>query len=177
MCTPGDLRQQRRYDGDACSAPHMGVARKSVDFPGFLSSCEMNFEKLLRVFPSLQHQEVRQLTMYFPSGDRAELSLVVEEHTRHTSVVNLVLSDQNAYLTQANMRIRVYHDMKVVEVLSVQAIDVRKSSIRKSKNGLFKPQERLQASTLLGDWLGHCLAFGAVPLEIPVTDSAANVSE
>lgn len=135
-----------------------------VDFPGFLTSCELNYHKFLGVFPSVQREETRIIEMHFTNHNSALLVLEVEERTSHTCKLSLRLIDHNAYFDKAEMQIRVYHDMKVVEVLSVQSVDVRKSSIRKSSSGVLRPSERLQASTLLSDWLGHCLDFGTVPL-------------
>lgn len=140
----------------------------AIDLPGFLSSCELNYHKLLKVFPSLKAENCRQIELHFVNQDTARLELQVLERTTHTSKLSLSLFDQNAYVQEAEMQIRVYHDMRVVEVLSVQSIDVRKSSIRKSKNGVLRPSERLQASALLCDWLGHCLSFGTVPFAFTV---------
>jgi len=141
-----------------------------IDFPGFLTSCEINFEKLLRVFPALLQDDFRLIELHFRNTDTARLQLKVEERTAHTSLLSLRLFDQNAYLQEAEMQIRVYHDMRVVEVLRVQSVDVRKSSIRVSDNGMLQPSERLQASVLLCDWLGHCLEFGTVPIALEVFD-------
>lgn len=137
-----------------------------IDFSGFLSNCEMNYLKLLKVFPSIHEVELRQIEMYFLNGRQARLHLQIVERTNHTSRLSLCLYDQNAYLKQAEMEIRVYHDMKVVEVLNVQSIDVRKSTIRRSTSGHLQTSERLQVSKLLSEWLGHCLEFGVVPVEI-----------
>ena len=142
--------------------------RSPIDFPGFLSSCELNYHKLLKVFPTVLEDDSRLIEMHFLNEDTARLQLNVEERTSHTSKLSLRLFDQNAYLQEAEMLIRVYHDMRVVEVLSVQSIDVRKSSIRVSDNGVLQPSERLQASVLLCDWLGHCLHFGTVPFALEV---------
>ena len=149
--------------GDRCSQKP-----SPIDFPGFLSSCELNYHKLLKVFPALLEEDSRLIEMHFLNEDTARLQLKVEERTSHTSKLSLRLFDQNAYLQEAEMLIRVYHDMRVVEVLSVQSIDVRKSSIRVSDNGVLQPSERLQASVLLCDWLGHCLHFGTVPFALEV---------
>lgn|GEM_PF-1506634 len=139
---------------------------KPIDFQNFLSCCELNFCKLLKVFPTLFQDKRRQIEMHFQNNSTAQLELTVLERTSHTSLLSLRLFDHNAYLYEAQMQIRVYHDMKVVEVLNVQSVDVRKSSIRKSCNGLIQPNERLQASVLLSEWLGHCLDFGTIPLRL-----------
>lgn len=141
-----------------------GFKTSSIDFPGFLTSCELNYHKFLCVFPGVLCEQTRTVEMHFKNRDSAALVLEVEERTQHTSKLFLSLIDQNAYLERAEMQIRVYHDMRVVEVLSVQSVDVRKSSIRRATNGVLRPSERLQASTLLSEWLGHCLEFGTVPL-------------
>lgn len=137
-----------------------------IDFPGFLTSCEMNFHKLLKVFPMLLTEDNRIIEMHCMNEEKARLQLQVQERTAHTSMLLLRLFDQSAYFEEAHMFIRVYHDMKVVEVLSIQSIDVRKSSISVSPHGIFQPTERLQASILLSDWLGHCLHFGTVPFTL-----------
>jgi len=156
---------------DTAELTASGACKKAfIDFPGFLSSCEMNFLKLVKVFPFIHDAVERQIEMYFLNGDRSQLHFQVLERTRHTSVLSLCLFDQNAYLKEAEMEIRVYHDMKVVEVLSVQSVDVRKSTIRKSENGMLQPSERLQASRLLSEWLDHCLEFGIVPIDLPLRE-------
>lgn len=148
----------------ASSGQANGAKGIPIDFPSFLSSCELNYHKFLRVFPGVLCEKTRTIEMHFKNRNCAKFILDVDERTNHTSKLSLSLIDQNAYLEKAEMQIRVYHDMRVVEVLSVQSVDVRKSSIRKATNGVLQPSERLQASKLLSEWLGHCIEFGTVPL-------------
>ncbi len=163
---------EKGLQSDISELTASGACKKPfIDFSGFLSSCELNYLKLFKVFPQILNMELRQIELYFLNGHQSQFEFNVLERTNHTSVLVLSLFDQNAYLKQAEMQIRVYHDMKVVEVLSVQSIDVRKSTIRKQESGMLKPSERLQASRLLSEWLDHCIEFGVVPVDVSLHDS------
>lgn|GEM_PF-5780936 len=150
--------------GTACGSAKMRC-KSCTDFKSFLSICEMNYHKLLRIFPEIATAETRELELHCATQEVIKLHLLVDERTKYTDRVVIHLTDPNAFLPQAEMCLRVYHDMKVIEVLSVQSVDIRRSSINKAPPMAMQPDERLQAITLLGEWLNHCLQFGAVSVD------------
>jgi len=141
---------------------------RGIDLASFLSECELNYAKLIRIFPSIRSNTARALTLFWPDQSKSELQMCVVEQTPHTTMLNLALLDQNAFIKTAKMQIRVYHDMKVVEVICVQSIDVRRAALQIGP--MLHNSDRLQVSVLLGEWLDYCLQFGAVaPSEINVS--------
>lgn len=120
---------------------------------------EANFERLTWLIPGLQDMEgpVRSVGI-----DALELQLDILERGKYTTTIALThhFHSPGGLVSDPYMRIRLYTDARVAEVLSYQG---------HARLQLFHPypilnmanlQEKQRVNRFLGEWLDYCIARG-----------------
>lgn len=109
---------------------------------------------------------------YFFISDFLSYHVIIEEVTRYTSVIcfeqaSLDKSLKNIPLVIANsfnprMKIRLYHDARMAEVLSTQDIRQVKPRYDYPNYQMHQQDEKQQVNQFLNEWLHLCLDLGQV---------------
>lgn len=120
---------------------------------------ETNFERLAWLVPRLASAHGVLLSH---GTDGMSLQLTIVERSKYTTTIALThhLRSKDAIVTDPFMKIRIYHDARVAEVLSYQC---------QSQLQIFHPdatlnipnlREKCRINRFLGEWLDYCIAYG-----------------
>lgn len=120
---------------------------------------EANFERLMQLVPELG--SVRGVLLS-RSPDGMDLRLDVLEHSKYTTTIALThhLRMDGVIVVDPFMRIRIYHDAKVAEVLSYQHHSPLQIFHPDATLNLHNLREKCRINTFLGEWLDYCVAHG-----------------
>jgi hypothetical protein len=132
---------------------------------------ETNYMLLMRLISS--HETVGQLISYHISS-HLSYRLEIIEVTRYTSVIIIqqVMQTNTSYierLMHPKMRIRLYHDARMVDILSTQGLTNIKPRYDYPNEAMHHPDEKQQMSLFLKEWLQLSLSQGRVKFELPLS--------
>lgn len=148
----------RIYSHDTAKPEGAGL-RYKVDLKRFMADCEANFMRLQRLFPAMADDDHHRFLM---EGDGEQVVVMrVLERTPYTSLLELChVSGDSPWLGVPTMRVRMYHDAQLAEVVSCAS--QRRVRARNSyPNGnMHHPDEKAQWNRFLGEWLALCLQRG-----------------
>lgn len=138
--------------------------RYKVDFKAMLADCEANYARVLRLFPDIMSSAERRVGLG-KGGDILEFSVL--ERTAYTTLVSLghvmagrATENQADALRPPVLRVRLYHDAKLAEVIACQRVNYVQSKNVYPNEHMLQPDEKFQWNHFLGEWLAHCLAHG-----------------
>ncbi len=124
---------------------------------------EANFERLAWLVPTLVSVPDSMRGVWLCHGvDGMSLHLTILEHSKYTTTIALThhLRVDNAMIADPFMKIRIYHDARVAEVLSYQC---------QSQLPIFQPdatlnvpnlREKCRINRFLSEWLDYCIGHG-----------------
>ena len=126
---------------------------------GLIDIYEGNYHRLMRLAPEL---DAMSGTVVSRVAGALDLYLTVLERSKYTTTVSLtyVFQEQGEQVAEPNTRVRVYHDARVVEVLSQSR---RRRSRHHSGLKARRKQEldlRWESNRFLQKWLGFCQRQG-----------------
>ncbi len=118
---------------------------------------ENNYRNLLRLFPDLIDLATPQIDI---CNDKMSLSVSVQECSRYTTTIAIRHSfrQQLPYLADMTMKVRIYHDAQVAEVLSYQGQHRFEGRYHYPNPQMRHRDEKRQLNHLLQEWLSYCLA-------------------
>jgi uncharacterized protein YqiB (DUF1249 family) len=125
--------------------------------------CSLNYSLLLKLVPALDVG-----CYFFYHLDCACYQLEVIEQTKYTSVVSIetiasnVKIGENANSLTPQIKVRMYHDAQMAEVLASRQIRFFKSSYDYPNRLMQQPDEKHQINKYLSQWLKHCCVDGRV---------------
>lgn len=137
------------------------------DLKGFMSDCDANYLRFLRLLPGLKETDSWVFGVETPRANLSRVCLRVIERSRYTTTVTLAQEfEYPSWLPNPLITVRLYHDARMAEVLTYQ----RSAKIRQSYDypnvTMFQRDEKAQVNMLLGEWLEYCLASGCA-LDLP----------
>ena len=136
---------------------------------------EANFERLIWLVPTLASApDLIRGILLSHGADGMSLQLTILEHSKYTTTIALThhLRMDDAMITDPFMKIRIYHDARVAEVLSYQC---------QSQLQIFHPdatlnvpnlREKCRINRFLSEWLDYCIAHGYQFAQQPHCSSA-----
>ncbi len=118
---------------------------------------ENNYRNLLRLFPDLIDLATPEINI---SNASMALSVTVRECSRYTTTIAIRHSfhEQLPWLADMTMKVRIYHDAQVAEVLSYQGQHRFEGRYDYPNPQMRHRDEKRQLNHLLQEWLGYCLA-------------------
>ncbi len=144
--------------------------RKYVpDLSGLHEDCEMNYRRLREILPAFEAGQhfVLRLSHEEQASDVRTLFRVISS-ARYTAEVEIIqLSSISTYCDSPCMRVRVYHDTRMVEVIGYQGVSRFRSSYSYPNQRMRQPDEKTSVNRLLADWLQLCLEIGLLIAETP----------
>lgn len=134
--------------------------RYRVDLADLLSQCERNYWRLLSLLPQLRQHDQASVMVARGEG-MVMLQAQVLERAPYTLVLDLrELSTAHGLLPSQVMRLRLYHDARIAEVLSYQSRRVRQVRHDYPNPGMHQPDEKVRLNAFLAEWLSHSLQQG-----------------
>ena len=138
-----------------------------------MSLCANNYMLSLKV--QANKTQAGDLRSFFIS-DFLSYSVTVNEVTRYTSLITIeqknmaglhTLSKALKSSLHPRMTIRLYHDARMAEVISVQDIQQVKPRYNYPNSHMHQQDEKQQINQFLNEWLHLCLHLGQVHVEMP----------
>lgn len=132
---------------------------------------EANFERLAWLVPGLGLvPELIRGTLLSHGADGMTLQLSILEHSKYTTTVALThhlrmdaphhLRLNSTMIVDPFMKIRVYHDAKVAEVLSYQCHSQFQIFHPDATLNVQNLREKCRINRFLSEWLDYCIARG-----------------
>ncbi len=135
-----------------------------------MAECDLNYERLMRLFPAVRQEQVRCISLLGTSDEATKRTLVelrVLERSRYTTLIQLVQRPQLSWGRSPNMRIRMYHDAKSAEVVEYQHQNRFHGSYELPNRRMRQRDEKAQLNQFLGEYLRYCLAVGGAMDGLP----------
>ena len=127
-------------------------------------ACSYNYLLVLKLLPDLTLNK-----SYFFHLDSACFQLNICEQTQYTSVLNIesiatnvALDDDNDRELTPQLKVRLYHDAQMAEVLASRQIRYFKSRYDYPNRLMQQPDEKYQLNKFLSQWLDRCFKDGRV---------------
>jgi len=132
-----------------------------VDLPNLMALCALNYARLHKLVPDLKQTHAQQSQVWLLRGEQ-QLQLTVLQNSRYTTELQLSLSPSAEVLWQQPffLRVRVYHDAALAEVVScnesgrLQAIYPYPNAKMQQRN------EKHELNRFLAEWLSYSLQHG-----------------
>jgi len=116
---------------------------------------EVNYMRLMRLVPNLRSMVE---TVVSKNSDMPDICLSIVEHCKYTTTLCLThnLKIDGKIIPDLNMKIRVYHDAKVVEVIGYQ-YESRFAPYYPYPNPRMRHHfEKRQINLFFSEWLKYC---------------------
>ncbi|QJR82760.1 DUF1249 domain-containing protein [Alteromonas pelagimontana] len=117
--------------------------------------CEVNYSRFLRILPDCDTED---LSYDFSVGPRLSYRMTIEETARYTTTISIEQINKHTppYL-KPSMRVRLYHDARMAEVISSQNTGAFAASYEYPNNKMRQRNEKQMVNVFLGEWLQFCL--------------------
>ena len=134
--------------------------RYKVDLKGFMADCEANYARLRRLFPAMGARDHHSVALD-DRGDR-HFVLRVLERSPYTSLVEVVerAPEPWPWLGFPAMRIRLYHDARLAEVVGFDRVGRIRPRYPYPNAVMHQPDEKAQWNRFLAEWLSMALGSG-----------------
>lgn len=140
--------------------------RYKVDLKRYMADCDANYVRLVKLFPRMNEGDDRKIGIHH-DGDHV-LRLQVLEQTPYTTLIQLSQeageyspSDSlNSWLRLPVLRLRLYHDARVAEVVSCEGAKRAYPRYEYPNEKMYHQDEKAQWNQFLAEWLAHCLEHG-----------------
>lgn len=135
----------------------------STDLAGHIEACEKNYYRLVGMLPGLRDGTER---WYFQAGDNAKIRVVITLISSAPYTSELEVSQKQDGLALPDLKLRLYHDASVAEVIAFDGHRNWKSKYEYPNPQMYQPDEKLALNRFLEDWLVFCRKHGLVAQDI-----------
>ena len=136
--------------------------RFKLDLTELHTICEVNYARLLRLFPDYENSNARQLLV-----GNASVRIEVVERCRYTTFFQIHQQHADSrWLGRLRVEVRAYHDASMMEVGSFQSHRQIAPRYQYPNDKMFQQDEKFQQNRFLADWLEHCLRNGRTAVEL-----------
>jgi uncharacterized protein YqiB (DUF1249 family) len=120
---------------------------------------EANYDRLMLLAPDIESIRGDATSSVL---DARDLHLQVVDSSRYTTTVTLTqyLNLDGVLVPNPHMRIRLYHDAKVAEVVAYQNQTHFKHRYAYPNPKMMQRHEKRAVNQFLAEWLTHCIALG-----------------
>lgn len=118
---------------------------------------ERNFAKLTALLPDLPQEQGRYIAV---AAGLAPIHVEVLERNPYTTTVHIRqgLGAGRPWVCDLSMKVRIYHDARVAEVISYQGIQALQPFYAYPNPKMLQPYEKRRVNQFLGEWLSYCLS-------------------
>lgn len=119
--------------------------------------CDANYASLITLLPEIDEQD---MTYRFDDGKRLAYCIEIVECARFTTTVKIQQDNAGlpAYM-QPSMRVRLYHDVRMAEVLESQNTSAFRASYPYPNKRMMQKNEKEMINLFLHEWLTYCRQF------------------
>ena len=132
-----------------------------VNYPveNSLSLYERNFNKLVELLPDVS---CRSGSFTLGVAGQASIYIQVLEQNPYTTTITVCqgLRDASPWISDLRMKVRIYHDAQVAEVLACQGIHSFQPFYPYPNPKMLQPCEKRRVNQFLGEWLSYCSVLG-----------------
>ncbi|MBV27174.1 MAG: cytoplasmic protein [Gammaproteobacteria bacterium] len=147
---------------DFATGGQYGSRRYHHDLVGHMAECDMNFLRLMQLFPNVREADFR-CVMLFPGSSGARVELNVLKRGPYTTLLQLTQVPKQDWGSSPNMKIQLYHDTKSAEVVAYQHQSRFHGAYEYPNKRMRARDEKEQLNRFLGEYLALCLAVGMSP--------------
>jgi uncharacterized protein YqiB (DUF1249 family) len=124
-----------------------------------LSLYERNFNRLMDLLPDLN---CRQGHIVLALAGQSPVRVEVLEQNPYTTTIHLRqgLLGARPWVGDLRMKVRIYHDARVAEVIACQGIHSFQPFYPYPNPKMLQPYEKRRVNHFLGEWLSYCLVLG-----------------
>lgn len=140
--------------------------RYKVDLKNFMARCESNYQRLRQIFPDLSKD---QRCLGLTNSQNREVVLSVKERTPFTTLLLIeerMRPDTGSvginWSKPPALTVRMYHDAKLAEVVSCDAMRGIKPKNEYPNRKMLQRDEKAQWNRFLEEWLTVCQKQGYV---------------
>ena len=127
------------------------VYRPSI--PRWLQLCGRNYHGLLKLLPDVDTESLD----YCFNTTQGVFRIVIEACSPFTTTLNCRhVPLQMPEVFNATLRVRLYHDVQVAEVLSCRQHSQLRAKYPYPNEDMYQPDEREQHDRFLAEWIGFC---------------------
>ncbi len=117
--------------------------------------CEVNYGRLLRLLPDC---DTEALSYQFKINAALHYTIKIIECSRYTSTIEMSQKTQSRYeFLRPIVKVRLYHDAQMAEVISAQNIGSLKPSYQYPNIKMYQKNEKEMVNLFLAEWLQFCL--------------------
>ncbi|WP_166423479.1 DUF1249 domain-containing protein [Paraglaciecola sp. 20A4] len=131
------------------------LRRKYVPhLPSIQRVCALNYVRLIKLLPDCDTED---LEYQFKVNNTLNYSIKIVECSRYTSTVTMAQeSVVGPDFMRPVVRIRLYHDAQLAEVIESQHIGALKPSYEYPNSKMFQKNEKEMVNLFLSEWLLFC---------------------
>jgi len=117
---------------------------------------ENNYKQLIQLVPDV---DVKRLILTSANDGLANVQIDVLERCKYTTFLKLThfLGSNDGMIPHLTMKLRVYHDAKLAEVIDSQNQSQFKAVNDYPNKKMHHTYEKRQINLFFGDWLTHCI--------------------
>ena len=121
-----------------------------------LSLYESNYHKLVDWLPDLN---CREGTVVFAAAGLSSICIEMLEQNPYTTTIQIRhnLPGAEPWVGALVLKVRIYHDAQVAEVIACQGIHSFKPFYPYPNPKMLQPYEKRRVNQFLGEWLSYCL--------------------
>lgn len=117
--------------------------------------CDHNYARLLRLLPDCDTQD---LNYRFAMSDQLAYQIKIIETSPYTTLLSIgQLSDALPLFLSPSMKVRLYHDAKMAEVISAENLGTIQPSYPYPNQQMHQPNEKEMINLFLAEWLQFCV--------------------
>ncbi|WP_211826348.1 DUF1249 domain-containing protein [Kistimonas asteriae] len=120
--------------------------------------CEMNYIRLMKLIAGNASDE--WMIGFSFHGQTCSVHFQITSRSRYTTVIDITQDNRFNWLPCQKMQVRLYHDVRMAEVISSQRQRDFKPRYNYPNTSMYHPDEKEQLNLFLADWLEHCLNNG-----------------
>ena len=162
------------------SSPETYREKYIPDLSGFISVCDANYAKLMKLLPCFEKQDQQGFGLAHGESLLGQIEIEITERCKYTTTLNLrqhfASQSPEAFVSAPQMQVRLYHDAMMAEVLSFQGINKIKATYSYPNEAMHQKDEKALCNQFLSDWLTYCLRF-AYASEVNVFESLSGTSK
>ncbi|UTW44780.1 DUF1249 domain-containing protein [bacterium SCSIO 12696] len=127
-----------------------------------MADCDANYLRFIKLFPEYQSASSRTFVL---NGQNRVVTITVLERTPYTTLMTLKQTQLeqdcgNGWLQMPTLKVRLYHDAKVAEVLDCEGHRSPSPRFEYPNPNMYQQDEKAQWNRFLADLLAHCLQYG-----------------
>ncbi|MBD3670825.1 MAG: DUF1249 domain-containing protein [Gammaproteobacteria bacterium] len=122
---------------------------------------EMNYAKIMRLFPTLRDSVIGVQYMHHDAKDSVRIEVVEIGPYTSTLELNHQIFALKDWVPDLQITIQVYHDAKVAEVIAYQKQERFQVKYEYPNPRMHHRREKSDLNRFLTDWLDYCLKYQA----------------